>query len=385
MAGGYWNSFLERRVSRRRALAATGGSAAAAAFLAACGGSDADDKAPRDVSGLLSQPVDTSEKVVRGGTWPGFIQADVPHFDSIGRYHTGANAQNLYSYSVLVDNKPYNVTEGETYPEWAFDAEGAESWEYSPDGLTLTWKLRNGLKTDPRPPTNGRLYDSGDLEFTFKKFSALSPRKSDILNEANPNAAVVSASFPDACTMVWKLAFPSPVLFQKMNRLLMMTKEGDTALPDGYDPLRTMRGTGPFLLTAYEPSVRVVYEKNPNYWRKDLPAVDRVELLLLSEAAQREAQFRAGRIDAGGPPPERIVQTKQELPNLQLILDPHLPFGNGGGTWMDYRPGSPGWTFGCGGRCRCSSIATCISTPSSMFPATRGTASMLARCAGTAT
>jgi ABC-type transport system substrate-binding protein len=102
-----------------------------------------------------------------------------------------------------------------------------------------------------------------------------------------------------------------------------------------------MRGTGPFILTEYEPSVRVVYEKNPLYWRKDFPIVDRVELPILVEASQREAQFRAGRIDAGGPPPELRLQTKREIPSLQMILDPHLPFGNGPGTWMDYRPGSP--------------------------------------------
>ncbi len=31
--------------------------------------------------------------------------------------------------------------------------------------------------------------------------------------------------------MVWKLAFPSPVLMQKVNRFLMLTKEGDTTAP----------------------------------------------------------------------------------------------------------------------------------------------------------
>ena len=340
MAKHYWDSILDARLSRRRAITATGAAAAGAAFLAACGGSSDSGSTPKDVSGLLTQPVDTMDKAVKGGTWPTVLNADVPHFDSIARYHNLAYAQNLMSYSVLADFKPV-VVKGETYPTWGFEPEGAESWEYSPDGLTLTWKLRQGLKTDARAPTNGRLYDTTDLDFAFKKFAALNARRGDILNSVNANSPVISSSYPDARTMVWKLAYPSPVLMQKINRFLMLTKEGDATLPNGYDPLRTMRGTGPFLLENYEPSVKVTYARNPDYWRKDLPTVDKVEMYIMPDISQREAQFRAGRIDTGGPMPENRVQTKKEIPGLQMILDSHLPFGNGSGTWMDYRPGSP--------------------------------------------
>src|SRR4051812_3795912 len=116
MDSSYWNKTISARLSRRRVLAATGLSAAAA-FLAACGGSGSDDKPKQDVSSLLSQPVDTMSKAVRGGTWPTTITADPPHFDSIGKYHTAAYAQNLMSYSVLADFKPTLVkAQGETYP-----------------------------------------------------------------------------------------------------------------------------------------------------------------------------------------------------------------------------------------------------------------------------
>src|SRR5688572_28453446 len=123
----YWQSILSTRVSRRRGLAAGGGAAAAAAFLAACGGGDSDSKT-KDASGLLTTPVDTTDKVVKGGTWPTVLTSDVPHFDSIGRYHSEAYAEYIMSYSALVDFKPVAV-KGETYPAWAFEPEGAESWE----------------------------------------------------------------------------------------------------------------------------------------------------------------------------------------------------------------------------------------------------------------
>ena len=77
MARCYWNNVLSRRLSRRKAIAGTGTAAAAAAFLAACGGSGS-DKGTKDVSGLLTTPVDTSDKIVRGGTWPTVLTADPP-------------------------------------------------------------------------------------------------------------------------------------------------------------------------------------------------------------------------------------------------------------------------------------------------------------------
>lgn len=345
----YWSSILSNRLSRRRALTATGGAAAAAAFLAACGGGSDAKKDTRPASALLTRPDDTMSKATKGGTWPTTITADPPHFDSIGKYHTAAYAQNLMSYSVLADFKVTKVApDGETYPLWGYEPEGAASWEYSADGTQLTWKLRPDLKTDQRAPTNGRIYDSADLKFSWDKFAGLNARRGDLVNEINPNSPVLSSSYPDKNTMVWKLAFPSPVLMQKVNRFLMLTKEGD-ASANGYDPLRDMRGTGPWMMTAYEPSVRIQYERNPNYWNKDLPVLDKVEMIIMADQAQREAQFRAGRIDGSTSPqsppstpsPEARVDFKRQVPGMQLILDPTLPFGNGAGTWMDVRPGSP--------------------------------------------
>ena len=149
----YWHTILSNRLSRRRAIAATGTAAAAAAFLAACGGGSDAKKDTRPASALLTKPEDTMSKATKGGTWPTTITADPPHFDSIGKYHTAAYAQNLMSYSVLADFKVTKVAaDGETYPLWGYEPEGAASWEYSADGTQLTWKLRPDLKTDPRAP-----------------------------------------------------------------------------------------------------------------------------------------------------------------------------------------------------------------------------------------
>src|SRR5688572_29531728 len=63
----YWSRFSRSTLTRRRALAATGSAGVAAALLAACGGSDSKPSAPKDASGLLTAPVDTTSQAKRGG------------------------------------------------------------------------------------------------------------------------------------------------------------------------------------------------------------------------------------------------------------------------------------------------------------------------------
>ena len=66
---GYWTRLLDRRVERRRVLAGAS-SAGVAALLAACAGGGKSSPAPqtpKDTSGLLSNPTDSTNRAKRGG------------------------------------------------------------------------------------------------------------------------------------------------------------------------------------------------------------------------------------------------------------------------------------------------------------------------------
>ena len=84
MENGYWSGVLRQRLSRRRAIAATAGTAAGAALLAACGGDDDGGGAssgPKDTSGLLTQLIDDTKNVQRGGTNKFFLNSDQQNMD----------------------------------------------------------------------------------------------------------------------------------------------------------------------------------------------------------------------------------------------------------------------------------------------------------------
>ena len=59
------------------------------------------------------------------------------------------------------------------------DIEGelVDSWEFSPDKTQLTLKITKDVAFAPLPPVNGRAVDARDVEFSWKRYNAVSPRK----------------------------------------------------------------------------------------------------------------------------------------------------------------------------------------------------------------
>ena len=49
----------------------------------------------------------------------------------------------------------------------------AESWEISPDGLTYTFNIRQGVHWHDKPPMNGRELTAQDIEYNFHRYLGL--------------------------------------------------------------------------------------------------------------------------------------------------------------------------------------------------------------------
>src|SRR5690606_17833495 len=105
-------------------------------------------------SGLLTQPVDTTAQARRGGVIKDRTHSDVSTFDPL----TPNNALNSiigHAFSAFLQFKPgyMEPSRSEVAPDFA------ESWEVSPDGLTITFKLRQGVTFHNKAPVNGREVD----------------------------------------------------------------------------------------------------------------------------------------------------------------------------------------------------------------------------------
>lgn len=334
MKGNYWErTVLHRRISRRRALAggASLGIGALAASLVACGGGDDGDKsATSDKSGLVAEPVDTTKQAVKGGIWPQVVTSDAVSFDSMAEGGLRPLDEASHVYSRLLR---YKLGTFDNPSRADIEPDAAISWELSPDQTQVTLKLRPNMKYDPRPPTNGRALDSGDVKFSWERFAKISVSRGDASNAVNPDAPIVSMQAPDASTVVVKLAFPyAPLL--KMLAYFWWVPIFPVEAEGGYDPKRDMHGTGAWMLTKYEPSVVYEYRKNPNFWDiANRPLLDGKDRYIVPEYATGLAQLLAGRIfnyaavPGTGRPlvrPEDVVRTKRQEPRLVMIANEAL-------------------------------------------------------------
>ncbi|HLF79345.1 MAG TPA: ABC transporter substrate-binding protein, partial [Dehalococcoidia bacterium] len=350
MKQSYWTTALSQRLSRRRAMVASGGAALGAAFLAACGSDDKADSgaAKKDSGGLLFKPVDTSKQAAKGGTMQNFIASSNDHFDWMTGnfgvyYHTD------HTYSRLVRFKIGTV---DSPPDGSAEPDIGTSWEMSPDGLQWTFKVRQGMKLDQRAPTNGRALNVDDIKWSWDRFAAVSASRSQLVNAVVPDAPVTGVTFPDASTAVFKLAFPFGAFLHSIGyswHFVVMPVEAEGK----FDVKQEMRGSGPWVMTKFEPSVGWEYQRNPNWWgAADRPFLDGVKYSLIQDNAQQQAQFKAGNLwalgqpyQAANPPADLVLALKKETAGAQLrAISPFQGNGSYNSLGFSKRDGNPWFT-----------------------------------------
>ena len=312
MESNYWTKIVSQRVGRRRALAMGGGAMAASAFLAACGGSNGSQPSDGgDKSGLISKPADTTGQAKQGGILKDFFVGDAVHFDASASNASGViNWVSSFAYPQMVKLTP---PKSPKLPDGSVEGEAGESFEISPDKLTLTFKLRQNMKWDQRAPTNGRALDAEDVLFTWGKFTTLNPAAGNYAYSRAPAAPIDSIAAPDSKTIVVKLKLPDASilpLFGDWSGFYVMPKESDKQ----FDPRNVIRGHGPWELEDYVPSQRFLYRRAPNYYNKDKPYPDKLEKPIITEYANRLAQFKTGNIYTDVATSNDQIQTKKDIP-----------------------------------------------------------------------
>jgi peptide/nickel transport system substrate-binding protein len=341
MTSDYWNRALAGRLSRRRALAATGGATAAAALIAACGGDD--EEGGEDVSQLVSKPTEETKSAKKGGTYKArntFEPSTLdPHLFP-NNFHVAATYSNLWQIKDGVIE----------YSDGTIEGDLVESWEASPDRLTITAKISSKAHFAPLAPVNGRVVDAHDVAATWQRHSAISNQRGDFSNAANPAAPIVSITAVDDRTISIKLAAPNAVVAARLARptpgsMYVVPKE---ALDSNVLNLaRTSLGSGPYYISDFQPSVGITFKRNPDFGQdqRGFPFIDQLDYPTIQEYAQFLSQFRAGNIyEAVGIQAQDVVPTKRDVPELELLptyygtLIPRVGFGAAPGSpFLDER------------------------------------------------
>ncbi len=161
----------------------------------------------------------------------------------------------------------------------------AESWDFSDDGLTLTFHLRQGVTFH-----NGADFTSEDVKASFER----------ILDEATGASArsnylsIASIDTPDDYTVVFNLSQPDVPLLAALastNAAIV-----DSADIESGDVATVANGTGPFMLENWTPDQTTTLAANPNWWG-DGPNIDGIEIRIIPDETSILAALRAGTID----------------------------------------------------------------------------------------
>ena len=289
-----------KRISRRNFLKVAGVSAAALG-LAACGGSKSGSTATSgSTAGSTAGGTNTAGFTVQYGSNPETLDP------ALNSAIDGANTIITIFEPLLLINENNEVIGGQ-----------AESWETSEDGLTWTFTMRDGLKWSDGTDLNAK-----DFEYSFKRMvdpNTAAPYAETCLGmidgfeeaagfpdadgnptaEPNPDALNVKAS-DDGKTLTIVLSYPCSY-FDKMAAFATMSPVQQATVEANGDAWCTSPDTfvsnGPYMITDWTPSERIVLTKNPNYvggWDNSKIVSDTITLLLLEDSSASYAAYNSG-------------------------------------------------------------------------------------------
>ncbi len=166
----------------------------------------------------------------------------------------------------------------------------AEQWDISPDGLTITFHLRRGVKWH-----DGVDFTSRDVLYTYRV--TIDPKTPTAYADAFKQ--VIKAEAPDDYTFRVSYAKPFAPALESwgMSVLPAHLLEGKdiTKSPLARKPV----GTGPYIFREWVAGQRVILESNPKYY-EGRPYVGRFIYKIVPDSSTMYMELKAGGIDQMG-------------------------------------------------------------------------------------
>lgn len=220
----------------------------------------------------------------RGGTLTAAVDLEPASLDPA--YSNASTDRRIYN--LFIENLLQQDDTGKFVPVLA------ESWEYSADRKSITFKLRKGVKFH-----DGTDFDAAAVKFNLDR----------IVDPANNTRArqylgdYASTDVVDASTVRINMKQPSgafmSVLALEAGSMLSPTAIKAMGQSFGRKPV----GTGPFKVVSWT-SGRVEVERFDGYWKdgadgRKLPYLDKVVVRVISNTAVKIVELKAGGIQIG--------------------------------------------------------------------------------------
>ena len=244
----------------------------------------------------VAEPTPKPSTVQAGGTLVSSVRSEPRSFNRYFAMDNASNAVAALTHASLVRiNRQTQVVEPAL----------AERWDVSPDNLSYTLALRRGATF-----SDGTPFTSADVLFAFAAVydeRAGSPYAETLLvggqklEVTAPDANTVIVRFPSPYGPGLRILDSFPIL--PRHKLEAALKAG--TLADAWStaaPPAELAGLGPFVLNEYSPGERLVFTRNPHYWKRDeagrqLPYIDRLVLDIVPDQSAEVLRLETGKSD----------------------------------------------------------------------------------------
>lgn len=216
----------------------------------------------------------------------------------------------------------------------------ATEWSVSDDGLTWTFKLREGVKFhdgtdfdadavvwnfnrwfDPEHPAH---FASQSFEYWADMFQGF---KGETDADGKPKSIFASAEAVDSGTVKITLNRPNAPLLQTlaMSNFAFSSPAAVEAAGESYgtpDGKPIAAGTGPYQVDSWSPGEKIMVKAFGDYWNEP-PASPEIEFRVIPEGTARFLALSSGEIDGMNQVnPEDIKTAQADTENLQVIFEP---------------------------------------------------------------
>lgn len=206
----------------------------------------------------------------------------------------------------------------------------AESWEVSEDGKTFTFKMNPTARF-----ASGNPVTAYDAEYSIRRVILIDSRISFIFAQfgLTKDNVIEKVRATDDATLVFEVdqkyaqSFVLYVLSSYTGGIVDSTivKQHEATLADGSNDygnawLKTENsaGSGPYVLTRWDPKVSILLSRNENFWGT-APGVDRVFLQHMPESATQRLALEKGDIDIANKLGPDDIGAIEGNPDIQIL------------------------------------------------------------------
>jgi peptide/nickel transport system substrate-binding protein len=261
----------------------------------------------------------TAEEIKKGGSMTVTYKDDISTLDpAIGYdWQNWSMIKALFNGLMDYEAGTYNL-----------EPDLAESFTISPDGKVYTFKLRKDVKFH-----NGRKLTAEDMKYSIER--AVDPKtqspgqgffwtiKGFDEMVAGKATELSGMTVVDPYTLRIELSQPDATFLHVMAINFAFAVPKEDVEKYGLDFGKHPVGTGAFVMKEWKLGQHVVYERNPDYYKADLPRLDRIVFEVGQEPTVALLRLQRGEVDilGDGIPPARFLQVKNDPKNVDLIIE----------------------------------------------------------------